>query len=448
MTVAAGLGGDKVAYGGGVSNRHTGPLNGSASPGTPHTGPPPPYIPRTVSAMSPSASPRPRIDAAQRRARLGHRHRLATSAKAATAEEVADALLGLHATDAATVHLSLRARLADPDPAALDRALYEDRTLVRMLCMRRTLFAVSTTLAPVIAGASAAPVAAKERRDLTKWITEGLPDWDERRLAEVEARTLAVLEARGEATAADLAADVPELRTTIVSFPGKSYEATVALSSRILRALAAEGRIRRGRPRGGWTSSSFRWVPGTAFTDLDAPEPAEARARLARHWLASYGPATTDDLKWWTGWTLTDTRRAAAAAGAVEVDLPESPAPGLALPDDLAPVPEPAPWAALLPALDPTAMGWKSRDWYLDPDHTRALFDRSGNIGPTVWWNGRIIGAWAQRPDGDITWRLLTDAGQEATEAVRTEAERLRDWIGGVRVTPRFRTPLERELST
>ncbi|WP_030675100.1 winged helix DNA-binding domain-containing protein [Streptomyces rimosus] len=395
--------------------------------------------------MSTAASPRPRIDAAQRRARLGHRHRLAASAKAATAEEAADALLGLHATDAATVHLSVRARLADPDPAALDRALYEDRTLVRMLCMRRTLFAVSTTLAPVVAGAAAVAVAAKERRDLTKWITEGLPDWDARRLAEVEARTLAALEARGEATAADLAADVPELRTTIVSFPGKSYEATVAVSSRILRTLAAEGRIRRGRPRGGWTSSSFRWTPGTVFACPDAPDPAEARTQLARHWLASYGPATADDLKWWTGWTLTDTRRAAAAAGAVDVDLAEGP--GLALPDDLSPVPEPAPWAALLPALDPTAMGWKSRDWYLDPDHVRPLFDRSGNIGPTVWWNGHIVGGWAQRAEGDIVWRLLTDVGQEATEAVRLEAERLREWIGGVRVTPRFRTPLERELS-
>lgn len=390
-------------------------------------------------------SPRPRTDAAQRRARLGHRHLLAATAKARTAEETADALVALHATDAATVHLSARARLATPDPAELDRALYEDRTLVRMLCMRRTLFAVSTTLAPVVAAAAAGPVAAKERRDTAKWITEGLPDWDERRLAEAEAETLAALEARGEATAADLAADVPDLRATIVVSPGKPYEATVAVSSRILRTLAAEGRIRRGRPRGGWTSSSFRWTPGTAWAGLPAPDPAEARARLTRRWLASYGPATAEDLKWWTGWTLTDTRRALAATGAVGVELPEGP--GVALPDDLDPVPEPAPWAALLPALDPTAMGWKRRDWYLDPDHVPHLFDRSGNIGPTVWWNGRVIGGWAQRRDGEIAWRLLADAGRDATEAVRAEAARLAAWAGDVRVTPRFRTPLEKELS-
>ena len=43
--------------------------------------------------------------------------------------------------------------------------------------------------------------------------------------------------------------------------------------------------------------------------------------------------------------------------------------------------------------------------------------------------------------------RLLEDVGVEAAEAIAAEAARLREWIGDVRVTPRFRTPLERELS-
>ncbi|MEU9119791.1 winged helix DNA-binding domain-containing protein [Streptomyces sp. NPDC048506] len=400
---------------------------------------------------------RPRIDAAARRARLGRRHLLAPAHRAATAEQVTDALLGLHATDAATVFLSACARLAVPDPGAVERALYEDVTLVRMQAMRRTLFAVGTALAPVVGASTARAIAAKERRDLTRWVMTEV-GWDERRLAEVEERTLAALAARGEATAATLAEDVPDLRTTVVVSPGKSYQATVAVSSRILRCLAAEGRIRRSRPRGNWTSSLFRWAPGTALTELPDLPPADAQAELARRWLAAYGPATAADLKWWTGWTLTDTRRALATVGAVEVDLAEGA--GYALPDDLEPVPAAEPWAALLPALDPTAMGWKSRDWYLDPAHAPQLFDRSGNIGPTVWWNGRIIGGWAQRPDGEIVWRLLTDGGGtslpersrelgggEAAAAVAVEAARLADWVGDVRVTPRFRTPLERELT-
>ncbi|MEW1674469.1 winged helix DNA-binding domain-containing protein [Streptomyces noursei] len=399
--------------------------------------------------MSPAPATRPRIDAAQRRARLARRHLLAPEHRAATAEETADAVVALHASDPATVHLAACARLRAPDRTEVERALYDDRSLVRMLCMRRTLFALGTELAPVVASAAARPIAARERRGLVKWVRDGL-GWDEARLAEVTDLALAALAARGEATATELAADVPELRATVVDSPGKPYQATVSVNSRLLRVLAAEGSVRRSRPRGGWTSSTFRWAPGTALADLPAPPAPEARAALARRWLAAYGPATVEDLRWWTGWTLTDTRRALADLGAAEVTLhgdDGTATPGAALPDDLDPVPTPGPWAALLPALDPTAMGWKARDWYLDPALTPRLFDRSGNIGPTVWWNGRIIGSWAQRPDGEIVWRLLSDGGRAADDAVAAEAARLADWLGDTRVTPRFRTPLERELS-
>ena len=127
-----------------------------------------------------------------------------------------------------------------------------------------------------------------------------------------------------------------------------------------------------------------------------------------------------------------------------EVDLDGTP--GVVLADDEEPEPGTEPWAALLPALDPTPMGWRERGWFLG-GHGAALFDRSGNIGPTVWWDGGIVGGWAQRPGGEVVFRLLEDPGAEAVAAVTAEAARLQDWLGPVRVTPRFRTPLERELS-
>ena len=114
---------------------------------------------------------------------------------------------------------------------------------------------------------------------------------------------------------------------------------------------------------------------------------------------------------------------------------------------DAEPVAAPAPWVALLPALDPAPMGWQERAWYLG-EHRASCFDRSGNIGPTVLADGRIVGGWAQRkPGGEVVVRLLEDVGAETERAVAEEAARLRAWIGDVRVTPRFRTPLERELS-
>jgi hypothetical protein len=65
-----------------------------------------------------------------------------------------------------------------------------------------------------------------------------------------------------------------------------------------------------------------------------------------------------------------------------------------------------------------------------------------------VWSDGRIVGGWAQRPDGRVAVRLLSDVGRVARKAIDAAAEELGAWLGPVRVTPRFRTPLERELST
>ena len=116
------------------------------------------------------------------------------------------------------------------------------------------------------------------------------------------------------------------------------------------------------------------------------------------------------------------------------------------LPEDLEPVSAPQPWVTLLPALDPTIMGWMQRGWFLG-EHGPALFDRSGNAGPTVWCDGRVVGGWAQRPEGDVVFRLFEDIGAETSRSVEEAAARLTAWLGPLRVVPRFRTPLERELS-
>jgi len=91
-------------------------------------------------------------------------------------------------------------------------------------------------------------------------------------------------------------------------------------------------------------------------------------------------------------------------------------------------------------------MGWQVRSWFLGP-HAPALFDRSGNAGPTVWWDGRVVGGWAQRPSGQVVVRLLEDPGAQGREAIERAARDVERQIGDRRVTPRFRTPLEKELS-
>jgi hypothetical protein len=394
-----------------------------------------------------------RIDVAERRARLGVRHRLAVAARAKDPVEVAGDLVALHSTDPSSVYVASWARTNGGSVRDVERALYEERSLIRMLGMRRTVFVTTLDVAPVMQAACSQAVAARERRKLLGFLTAskvadddaGVRAW----LAETEDIAVRALAARGEATAAELAGDDPRLSTTVVLAAGKNYEGTQKVASRLLLLLAAEGRVVRGRPRGSWTSHQYRWAPLTDWSPggLAEWDTHEAEEELARRWLRAYGPATADDLRWWAGWTKTQVKRVLTALEPVEVDLGGGTT-GLLLPDDLEETEPPEPWAALLPALDSTPMGWHERDWFLG-DHGPRLFDRAGNIGPSLWWDGRIVGGWAQDSSGEIVCRFLEDVGADAEAAVRTEAERLAVPLGDVRLSARTRgrTWLEDELA-
>lgn len=378
---------------------------------------------------------------AERRARLGSRHHLASPAPAP--DTAADAVVALHSTDPATVFLSTWARVQGFVRADLEDALYTDGTLVRMHAMRRTLWVTTTARSSVLDAACAQDIAAKERARIGGFLegsghTDDGPAW----LDALAPKVLAALEARGEATTSELAEDVDELGLRMILSPGKRYEQEVAVASRVLLLMGMQGLIVRGRASGSWLSSQYRWRPAPG---ADEPTSETAVAELVRAWLRAFGPGRLDDIKWWTGWTVRKTRAALAAVEAVEVTLDDD-GTGYLLPDDVDPVDEPEPWVALLPGLDPTTMGWKERAWYLGP-HKPTLFDTNGNAGPTVWCDGRVVGGWGQRPDGEVVTKLLEDPGAEATTSIAAEADRLTSWLDGTRITPRFRTPLERELS-
>jgi len=360
--------------------------------------------------------------------------------------DVAGDMVGLHATDPASVYLAVAARCPGADAGALTAALYDDRALVRVLGMRRTMFVLPAGLVPVVHSACTRAIAARERRHLVKQLEEGGVAADGGAwLGRVEAATVAALAARGEATAAELSSDVPELRRQLSFGEGRKWAGRQGVSTRVLFVLAADGRVVRGRPLGSWTSTQYRWAPTASWLPGGVAElpTSDAQAELARRWLASFGPAAAADLQWWTGWPATATKAALARHDLAEVDL--GGVTGLVLADDQGSVAAPEPWAALLPALDPTVMGWAGREWFLGR-HGPALFDRTGNAGPTVWWDGRVVGGWAQRSGGEIVFRLLDDVGAEAVAAVEAAAGRLAAWLGPVRVVPRFHTPLEREL--
>src|ERR1700744_3544980 len=378
-----------------------------------------------------------RIGVRERRPRLGLRHRLAPGSAAGSPTEVAESLVAVHSTDPSSVYLGIVNRMAGGSRSDVEQARSQDRTLIRLLGMRRAVFVTTLDIAPLVQAACGHAVAARERRKLLGWLAESGVDPDpDGWLAEVEQVALQALAARGEATAAELAADDPRLKTEIVLSRGKSYEGRQNIGSRVLFLLAAQGRVVRGRPRGSWTSQQYRWSPLAQWCPggLDEWAAEAAEVELARRWLDRYGPATTEDLQWWTGWARAQNPRLLTALGPAEVDLDGQP--GIALADDLGPPPETEPWAALLPGLDSTPMGWQRRDWFLG-EHAGRVFDRTGNVGPTVWWDGRIVGGWAQDPDGQIVCRFLEDAGSDAVAAAEAAAARLTSIVGPVRLSAR-----------
>jgi hypothetical protein len=334
--------------------------------------------------------------------------------------------------------------MAVPD---LERALYVDRSLIKHLAMRRTLFVFPrATLSVAQAGASDR-VADTERRRLIRDVEKaGLQKDGARWLKKASEQVLAALSDGREATSSELRDQIRALEGSIAYGEGKSWAGKVPVGPRVLTTLSAAGRIVRASNDGGWTTSRPRWATTASWLgdEIARCTDAEGVAGLVERWLRAFGPGTFADIKWWLGSTVAAARKALADLGAVEVDLDGQT--GYVLPDDLEATAPVEPWAALLPPLDPTTMGWIERDWYLGT-YKAQLFDTNGNAGSTAWWNGRIVGGWCQTEIGEVDLQLLEDIGKEGTRSLEDEATRLTEWLDGTRVVARFPSPLSREIA-
>ena len=385
------------------------------------------------------------IDATERRARVARRHALLPGERAADVVDAARRVVCLHATDPSTVFLSAWARVDGMTVADLEHALYEERMLVKQLAMRRTLFVVPREELGVVLGAAGDRVAGAERRRLVKEVEKsGLHVDGERWLQEATREVRAALAGGREATSSELRGEIDVLQGTTIAGAGTKWAVESPVGPRVLTVLSASGEGVRARTDGGWTSSRPRWATMDDWVGPPGPvtpPTAEAVRRLVGRWLRAFGPGTEADIRWWLGGTVTSVRAALRELEAVEVDL--GGAVGYVLPDDVDPVDPVDPWAALLPALDPTTMGWFERAWYLG-EHREHVFDANGNAGPTAWWEGRIVGGWTQDTEGVVHVQPLEALPAAARDALDAEAARLTRWLDGVRVPPRFPSPLSR----
>ena len=394
------------------------------------------------------------FDIAERRRRLVVRHRLAVPGRGV--EDVAGDLVGLHATDPATVYLSLQQRLPDFSIADLDAAMYDRRSVTRILGMRRTMFVVPLDLAAVVDAACTKSLIAPERRRTVQLLeAEGIES-GEALVDDACAATLALLRKGEPLPARAITPIVSQLQQQVLLAEGKRYEARVSITNRILLQLSIEGLIVRTRPLGSWLSSQYRWTPTDQWFSGPWPEisAGAARSELVRRWLRTYGPGTTTDLCWWAKWTKRQVLDALDELGAVAVTVEPAPgappAPAWVLADDVGDdgvaASTDGPIVSLLPSLDPAIMGWKEREWILDGRGAQ-LFDTNGNAGPMILVDGAVVGGWAQIDGGRVVTELIGPVSAAARRRVAAAADALTSWFDGVRVTPRFPTPLQSRLA-
>jgi hypothetical protein len=392
---------------------------------------------------------------------LAHKQHLLPGSRGDDVVRVTRDVVALHATAATGPYFSLWARVGEFQREMLEDALYERCTLVKLLCMRVTLHVVPGDEAPFFH--QAFPIDFLERPTPPQFRGAGLlvgagvcgEDEAEALLADLHRRVLAAVAGKGPSTVRELGSKVPELRAKIRHDVGKPYEGTFSIGSRLVGGMCARGLLVRARPRGTWRSSLYEyaalsdWLPDV---DLESVTQDEARVWLVRRYLAAFGPATLDDVQWWTGLTKGETQEALEiiASEVAEVAIEGLGDAHLMLADDAERLRDfsapDAPYVFMLPSLDPYIMGYSERCRFLAAEHRKKVFDRAGNAVPTVWVDGKVVGVWGQRKDGRVFYELFEPIGG-AEALLIEEVRRLEGFLEGEALPPGIRTPFTRNLA-
>jgi Winged helix DNA-binding domain len=288
-----------------------------------------------------------------RRARL--RAQRLIGATPASPVEVVRAMVGVQAQDRRAAPLALRARGADVLAAAVERALSEDRSLVRTWAMRGTLHLLAAEDLPLALAVFGPVVVRRGRRRMEAL---GLPPAVAERGVEEAA---AVLADEGPLTRHELAERL-RARGVPVAAGGQAPIHMVARAA--LAGVLCEVGIR------GREELYGRIDPGPL------PDRDDALAELARRYATAHAPADAADFAAWSGLPAADVRRAWAERDA-------APTPGAAFAG-----------VRLLPAFDEWLLGWASRAFTLPPEHARKVAPGGGIVRPVAIADGRVVATW------------------------------------------------------
>jgi uncharacterized protein YcaQ len=353
------------------------------------------------------------------------RQHLAEPAPAGAELDVIADIAGLHAQVLSSAELTLWARVGGLERGWVERALWEERTLVKTWAMRGTLHLLRSDELARYVGALAR---LKPRHHVNSWLKyHGLTR------TQADAMLAALPEVLGAAplTREALAAAVAE-RTgeeALVEKLGGGFGDLLkpAAFTGDLCFAPSDGRlVRFTRPDA--------WLDGFA-----RPEPSEAAAAdVVRTYLRAYGPAPREQFQRWFGMTSpAEAGRWIRALGdeAVEVDVEG--ARGWMLAEDVDAAAAAAPGGAvrLLAAFDHYVVAApRDADAVLPAEHRARVYRPQGWLSPAVVLDGRIAGVWEHEAKGETVTVTVTPFGKppRALRAgVEAESERLAAFLGG-----------------
>lgn len=287
---------------------------------------------------------------------------------------------GLHATSSKTPYLSLFSRMRKFSREILDEELYKKRNLGKIRYIRKTVFILPKETI------SAAFVATRSLVEPTSEQYSKFLGISEKQYETISKRIMKILEGRGMTTK-----------------ECKKELGTALNISPIVNLMCDKGLLIRGEPQGGWKSNIHTYYLFREYfpdVDLKAIDEGEARRLVVEQYLASFGPATGNDVAWWTGFPKGQIRQIITGLQdkVSSIRIPGTEAEYLVLSSDrssLIHMKTPKnPVINMLPGLDPYLMGYKDRERYLSSKYYNYVFDRSGNTTSTILVNGEVIGIW------------------------------------------------------
>jgi uncharacterized protein YcaQ len=354
-------------------------------------------------------------------------------------------MCGAQAQIMSAAALSLRARVRGLRPEDVERALWQDRTLAKIWCMRGTVHLVPSDDLAVYARGS------KGRADRdTHWL---------------ETHGYSAKKIDGALEALKHALDRPRTRKD--------------LADRVAKALGGTAHRKSGR---GWGSP--RNAPGVTIGDLSLPlgylvflacyrgiacagptqgneatfvrpdvwlrrwrdlPVKEAEMELLRRYLRGYSPATVKDFVAWSRVGFAGARatwaRVAGELAPVRVEGETA----WILGKDLAALRRARvlrPVVRLLPYFDSFLMGHDERGHLIDSKHYKQVYRPAGWISSVVLVDGRVAGVWGYERKGErlvVTTDLFSRPSRAMKDGVEAEAEDVARFLNASDVDVAFR---------